>query len=255
MIRLDPAFLAAPLAHRALHDVARGVPENSRAAVTAAIARGYGIEIDVQQSRDGVAMVFHDYDLERLTGQSGPIRQRDAEALGHVVLSGGDEGIPTLADILTLVGGRVPVLIELKDQHGQMGPTDGTLEAATAKALAAYDGPVAVMSFNPEMVARMQELCPKVPRGIVSCDFREEHWPLLRAEVRHRLRGIPDYGRVGASFISHQADDLSAVRVAELKAGGADVLCWTIRSPEEEAEARHVAGNITFEGYLPSVPA
>lgn len=92
MTRLDPEFLRAPLAHRALHDVADGRPENSRAAISAAMAHGYGIEIDLQLSRDGAAMVFHDYDLKRLTGQSGPVQQREAAELCGVALLGGGEG-------------------------------------------------------------------------------------------------------------------------------------------------------------------
>ncbi|QFT94666.1 Glycerophosphoryl diester phosphodiesterase [Roseovarius sp. THAF9] len=255
MSRLDPEFLRAPLAHRALHDVSDCRPENSRAAIAAAMAHGYGIEIDLQLSRDGAAMVFHDYDLRRLTGQAGPVQQRDAAELGRISLLGGDEGIPALPEVLELVAGRVPLLIELKDQQGQMGQTDGRLEAATAVALRGYAGPVAVMSFNPEMMIAMRDLAPDVVRGIVSCDYAVDDWPLLRADVQERLRDIPDYERAGACFVSHQAQDLGRARVAELQGKGADVLCWTIRSPEEEAEARRVAQNITFEGYLPAIPA
>ncbi|MGK7752796.1 MULTISPECIES: glycerophosphodiester phosphodiesterase family protein [unclassified Roseovarius] len=255
MTRLDPAFLRAPLAHRALHDVGCGRPENSRAAVAAAIRHGYGIEIDLQLSRDCAAMVFHDYDLKRLTGQSGPVQQREAAQLGKLPLLGGDEGIPTLPEVLELVAGQVPLLIELKDQQGQMGQTDGRLEAATAVALREYAGPVAVMSFNPEMMVAMRDLAPDVVRGIVSCDYDAADWTLLRSDVRERLREIPDYDRAGASFISHQARDLGRSRVAELQGAGADILCWTIRSPHQEAEARRVAQNITFEGYLPAIPA
>jgi hypothetical protein len=158
MTALADAFLAVPLAHRALHDVADARPENSRAAVRAAVAAGYGIEIDLQASRDGAAMVFHDYDLGRLTPETGPLRQHDAAQLARIPLTGGKEGIPDLPEILGLVAGRVPLLIELKDQHGGMGQTDGTLEAATAVALAGYAGPVAVMSFNPHMMMAMADL-------------------------------------------------------------------------------------------------
>ncbi len=255
MKRLHPAFLGAPLAHRALHDVARGRPENSRAAIHAAIRAGYGIEIDLQLSRDGAAMVFHDYDLARLTGQRGPVQQRLAAELAEVRLLGGNEGIPTLAEVLELVDGRAALLIELKDQQGQMGVTDGRLEAATAAALQGYSGPVAVMSFNPEMMVALRELAPGVARGLVTCDYSAGDWPLLRAERRDALRAIPDYGRAGASFLSHQAQDLARDRVAELAAAGADLLCWTIRSPEQEARARAIAGNVTFEGYLPPIAA
>ncbi len=128
MTSLPQAFLNLPIAHRALHDVADGRPENSRAAIRAAISAGYAIEMDLQLSRDGRAMVFHDYDLGRLTGQSGAVCQRDAADLAAIPLRGGDEGIPSFAEVLDLVAGRVPLLVELKDQHGAMGETDGKLE-------------------------------------------------------------------------------------------------------------------------------
>lgn len=255
MSALLGAFLRLPLAHRALHDRAAGRPENSRAAIRAAIAARYGIEIDLQLSRDGRAMVFHDYDLGRLTDETGPVRGRDAAALAQIPLRGGAEGIPELSEVLEIVAGRVPLLIELKDQHGQMGATDGALEEATAAALAGYAGPVAVMSFNPEMVARMAALCPDVPRGIVTCAYTPEDWPLLREETRARLRAIPDYAHTGACFVSHDVTDLANPRLAELRAAGAAILCWTVRSAQVEAQARQVADTVTFEGYLPEIPA
>tara|TARA_R110002020_G_scaffold282169_1_gene497773 strand:+ start:11 stop:760 length:750 start_codon:yes stop_codon:yes gene_type:complete len=245
---LPRAFYDVPLAHRALHDVNDGRPENSRAAIRAAIAGGYGIEIDVQLSADRAAMVFHDYALDRLTAARGPVRLRNAEDLSGILLSGGEEGVPTLTEVLALVKGQVPLLIELKDQDGGMGPDIGPLEEATAEALDGYAGDVAIMSFNPYAVARMAELAPKVPRGIVTSAYRYEEWPLPRATC-DLLRGIPDYDRVGASFISHEVDDLGRDRVTELKSQGAMVCCWTIRSPSQEARARRVADNITFEGY------
>ncbi|GAW33014.1 cytoplasmic glycerophosphodiester phosphodiesterase [Roseovarius sp. A-2] len=255
MSGLPEGFRRVPLAHRGLHDVADGRPENSRAGVAAAIAAGYGIEIDLQLSRDGQAMVFHDYDLGRLTGESGPVRQRDAADLAAIPLKGGAEGIPDLPEILGLGAGRVPLLIELKDQHGQMGETCGTLEAATAHALSGYDGPVAVMSFNPHMVLRMAALAPDIPRGIVTCGYTRKDWPLLRAETREHLRAVADYGTSGSVFVSHDVHDLDALRLSELRGEGAAILCWTVRGAEVEARARVMADNITFEGYLPDIPA
>ena len=130
---LPAAFQTRPIAHRALHDRSDGRPENSRAAIRAAIARGYGIEIDLQLSADGQAMVFHDYALDRLTSARGAIRDRTAEALGAIALTGGDEGIPTLAEVLAITAGQVPLLVEIKDQDGAMGPDVGPLEQATAR--------------------------------------------------------------------------------------------------------------------------
>jgi glycerophosphoryl diester phosphodiesterase len=255
MNRLPDAFLKAPIAHRALHDLAAGRPENSPAAIEAACAAGYGIEIDLQLSSDGVAMVFHDYDLKRLTAETGPVRRRSAAELGQIRLKGGTDGIPTLAEVLTQVAGRVPLLIEIKDQDGAMGGNVGALEAAAAHALDSYDGPVAVMSFNPHAMIAMAGLAPDIPRGLTTCDYTAEDWPLLPADRRARLREIPDYDAAKACFISHEAADLSAARVADLKVRGAAILCWTIRSPEAEATARRIADNVTFEGYAAAIPA
>ena len=246
---LPAAFLDRPLAHRALHDVKDGRPENSRAAIRAAIAAGYGSEIDVQLSADNAAMVCHDYALERLTGDKGAVRLRSAADLAGIALTGGDEGIPDLPEVLEIVAGHVPLLIELKDQDGGMGPNIGPLEAATAEALTGYDGEVAVMSFNPHAIVRMAELLPDIPRGLVTSAYRYEDWPLSKARC-DALRDVPDYDRVGACFISHEVDDLSRARVAELKGAGAKICCWTVRDTATEAEARKVAHNITFEGYL-----
>ena len=253
-VALPAAFLRRPIAHRAYHDRAARRPENSRAAVAAAVAAGYGIEIDLQPSSDGMAMVFHDYDLRRLTPEQGAIRQRSAADLARIPLKDADEGIPTFAEILALVAGRVPLLVEIKDQDGAMGPDVGALESAAAADLAGYDGPVAVMSFNPHSVAAFAAAAPHLPRGLTTSDYRPEDWAPVPPAVCDRLRGIPDYDRVGASFISHEARDLAAPRVAQLKAQGAAVLCWTIKSPQAEAEARQVAQNVTFEGYAARVP-
>ena len=245
---LPSSFYRIPFAHRGLHDVNDGRPENSRAAIRAAIAAGYGVEVDVQLTADGAAVVFHDYALERLTGTAGVVRLRDAAALAATRLKGSDEGIPGLPEVLTLIAGKAPLLIELKDQDGAMGPDIGALETATADALAGYDGDVAVMSFNPHSIARMRDLMPDVPRGIVTSAYRYEDWPLARS-VCDRLREVPDYESVAATFISHEVDALSRPRVAEIKAKGAMICCWTVRSAAQEAKARQVADNITFEGY------
>ena len=245
---LPDAFYRTPLAHRALHDRSDGRPENSRAAIRAAIEAGYGIEIDVQLSADNAAMVFHDYALDRLTGARGAVRLKSSDELSGIPLLGGDEGIPDLPEVLALIDGRVPLVIELKDQDGGMGPDIGPLEEAVAAAVKDYAGPLALMSFNPHAVAKMAELLPDVPRGIVTSAYRYEDWPLSRATC-DRLRDIPDYDRVGACFISHEVDDLPRPRVAELKDQGAMICCWTVRTEAQEEEARKVAHNITFEGY------
>ncbi|PRY75242.1 glycerophosphoryl diester phosphodiesterase [Yoonia maritima] len=247
---LPPSFFARPITHRALHDRAAGRVENSLASIQAAVDAGYGIEIDVQLSRDDQAMVFHDNLLDRLTPETGPVRARTGKELGAIKLTGDAGTIPTLTQVLETVGGRVPLLIEIKDQDGAMGPNVGTLEQATADALKDYSGDVAVMSFNPHSVAVMAQIAPNIPRGITTSSYEAQFWPEVPDKTRAVLREIPDYDRTGACFISHEAADLDRPRVAELKSQGAQVLCWTIRSPAAEAKAREIAENVTFEGYL-----
>ena len=257
MTPLPPAFLGPPLAHRALHDKTDGRPENSRAAIRAAIAHGYGIEIDLQVSADGEAMVFHDYLLKRLTGETGAVKARTARELARTPLLDGDgEGIPSFAEVLDIVAGRVPLLVEIKDQDGLMGPNVGPLEEAVARDLRGYDGAVAVMSFNPHAVTALAAHAPDVARGLTTCSFRTADWPLLPEATCEHLRAIADYDRVGATFISHRADDLASPQVARIRDKGGAVLCWTIRSAGDEARARAWADNVTFEGYLAApVPA
>lgn len=252
---LPVAFLATPIAHRAYHDRAAGRPENSRAAVRAAVDVGYGIEIDLQLSKDGVPMVFHDERLDRLTAEQGWLCDRNAADLSAIPLKDGNEGIPTLAEVLALIAGRVPLLIELKDQTLRMANTDARLERATVKALTDYRGPVAVMSFNPHTIAHMAHLAPTLPRGLTTSAYDPTDWAPLPQETCDRLRSIPDYDRVAASFISHEAADLERPRVAELAAQGAVILCWTIRSAQAEAAARRFAQNVTFEDYPACIPA
>ena len=247
---LPTSFLDRPITHRALHDRTAGRAENSIKSIEAAIASGYGIEIDVQLTSDGHAMVFHDNDLDRLTDETGRIRARTCSELIQIPLKDDGGTIPTLNDVLALISGRAPLVVEIKDQDGEMGPNIGRLECAVANALEGYSGDIAVMSYNPHAVAKMAELVPHIPRGIVTSAFVPTAWPEIPIDTGNTLRDIPDYDRVGACFISHQANDLHRPRVAELKAQGATILCWTIKSANQEAQARRVADNVTFEGYL-----
>lgn len=249
---LPDAFLTTPLAHRGFHDQAAGIIENSASAFRAAIDAGYGIECDIQRSADGDAMVFHDYDLARLTGQPGPVTQQTTEALQNTVLSGSRDTIPTLTEVLQLVAGQVPLLIEIKDQDGALGPAVGELEQAVATALRGYVGAVAVMSFNPHSIDAFSCHAPDVPVGLTTCAFDAESWGLIPAQRRAELAGIPDFDRLKCCFVSHDHRDLTSTAVQALKTRGAPILSWTIRSTAEETAARTIADNITFEGYAPA---
>ena len=244
-------FIDGPIAHRTLHDIKKGHPENSWEGLEAAIASGFAIEIDLQLSRDGIPVVFHDYELDRLTESSGLIADLDADELESIVLIGGKRSIPRFDNFMEYVAGRVPVLVELKDQDGALGDKITALEGATCEVLRKYKGPVAVMSFNPNMIARCAMLAPEIPRGLVLDAFSETDWPKVSDTRRKELAAVTHYSNVGATFVSHSYSELHSEKIIELKKSGALIFCWTIRSKAQSKQARRFVDSVTFEGYLP----
>jgi glycerophosphoryl diester phosphodiesterase len=233
--RAEAALLGArPFAHRGLHGPGR--PENSRAAFEAAIAAGSGIELDVQASRDGAAMVFHDYRLDRLTTAPGATADLSAGALGALTLSGTAETIPPLADVLALIGGRTPLLIEVKSPDRHVVP----LCRAVAAALERYSGPVGIMSFNPEVGAWFARHVPGRLRGLVVSESGKKGW---RGRVERRL----SFWRARADFLAYDVRDLPSAFADARRAGGTSVFTWTVRSPEDRARAAASADQIIYE--------
>lgn len=247
-------FLTRPIAHRGFHDADAGVIENSRAAFEAAIDQGFGIELDLQFSKDGEAFVFHDYGLSRLTGRDGTVQMHEAGDLQRITLRGSDEVIPTFGEILSLVNGRVPLLVELKDQDGALGPNVGRLERRVAEVLDGYRGQVALMSFNPHSMIEMRQNAPDILRGLTTEDFTKTSH-LIPAARKQELTQIPHYQDAGACFISHHWNDLAAEPVENIRGQGGKILCWTVKTPNDEAAARQRADNVTFEGYNPDASA
>ena len=216
-----------------------------------AISRGCAIEIDLQLSRDGIPVVFHDYKLNRVTNEIGFISDRPASELEKIVLKGGRKGIPRFDAFMSYIAGRVPVLIELKDQDGTLGDSPSVFESAVCKILENYTGPVAVMSFNPFMIERCAKLSPNIPRGLITEVFKQDEWPNISKLRCDKLTKISDYFTAGATFISHDHMDLKSDEVDRLKKAGAKILCWTVRTQNEDIEARKIADSVTFENYLP----
>jgi glycerophosphoryl diester phosphodiesterase len=222
-----------PFAHRGLHGGGR--VENSRAAFAAAIDAGHGIELDVQASYDGEAIVFHDYDLKRLTGLEGAVADRAAAELSAIRLAGADT-IPTLADILGLVRSRVPLLIEVKspDRHVRR------LCLAVYRALEGYRGPVGVMSFNPEVGQWFRRQAPRVPRGLVVSESGKKG---LKGRLERHLalwRARPD-------FLAYDIRDLPSRFAAAQRRRGIRLYTWTVRSAAEQARASAEADQIIYE--------
>jgi len=249
---LPQAFLTASFAHRGLHTGSRTRPENSMSAFEAAAMFGFGIELDVQLTRDEQAIVFHDYDLQRLLSRIGSVQSSDAEDIRTGKILGSAESPPLLDEVMGLVAGQVPVLIELKDQSGTLTGTDGRLERKVTDALRDYPGPAAVMSFNPDQMFEMLRIAPDIPRGIVTDPLVDDEWSLVPPGRRDHLAAGLFIEEAGASFISHKFSDLNSDLVAREKARGLKVFTWTIRSDGQEQVARQIADNITFEDYLPN---
>ena len=225
---------ALPFAHRGLHGGGR--VENSRAAFEAAIAAGHGIELDVQASRDGEAFVFHDDALDRLTGERGSLIAYSSRELGEISLTGCGEPLPTLADILALVRGRVPVLVEVKIP----GRRVAGLCLAVARALEGYGGSVAVMSFNPEVPAWFARHAPRRLRGLVVTEAGKKG---LKGRAERRL----SFWRSKAQFLAYDIRDLPSGFAARHRKAGIPVFTWTVRSEEERERAALHADQIIYE--------
>ena len=248
-VDLDRLF-DRPIAHRGLHDAANGIVENSRTAVWHAVQSGYGFEVDVQISSDGEAMVFHDDVLDRLTDYAGPVKEFTAAQLSGVPLKDSANGdtIWTLAELLELVAGQAPAVIEIKTHWD----SNTALARRVGELLAAYEGPVAAKSFDPDLVAELARAAPNVARGIVGYAYDDEEAESLTPFKRARLRNLLHWPRTGPHFISWDVKDLprTSVDLAN-RITGAPVMTWTVRTPADQARAGLYADQMIFEGFRP----
>jgi len=246
---IAPAWLTArPIAHRAYHDAAGGRIENTLSAVRAAIERNFAIEVDLQLTADGAVVVFHDDTVDRLMQASGRVDGMTLASLKATAFKQGSDTVPTLAELLETVAGKVPLVIELKSNWNG----DRRLEAAVAPILAAYDGPAVVMSFDPDSMAAMQKLLPAMPRGIVADRYTDlEEWGFLPPRRRFALRNLSAVPKVGASFVSYDLNGLPSFAPSKVRASGLPLITWTVRTPEQAAKVKLYADQITFEGFDP----
>ena len=237
-------LFAPPIAHRGLWSPG-GPPENSLAAFEAACEAGYGIELDVQLSADGEAMVFHDAELARLTGAAGRLAERSAADLQDLRLAGRDETIPTLREALALVGRRALVQIELKTPPGEVGP----LERRVHEIIADHPGPVAVIGFNPYSHAWFADRYPGVLRGLDSYSYRDAAH--LGEAQRRSYAGLEHVATARPHFLALGLDMLPSPKAATLRAQGLPVVAWTVRDPAQWEAVRDGCDNLIFEGFRP----
>ncbi len=244
------AFLK-PIAHRGLHDAAGGLVENTAAAFSAALAKGYGIECDVRPSACATPMIFHDDTLERLIEHPDPVHAHDAPSLKRFKFRNGTDRMLDLAELLELVGGRQPILAEIKSEWQ---PPDRTFLEQIAKLAAAYRGPLALMSYDPAVMAVLKELCTGVPRGIVSGPIAEEtHWHgELGPERAYRLSHLLESRQAAPDFYAYHVGALpTPVTRFVREVLAMPLFAWTVRTEAERATAHRWADAPIFEGFEP----
>jgi glycerophosphoryl diester phosphodiesterase len=247
---LDRGVFLRPIAHRGLHGRAAGRIENTAPAFRAAIDKGYGIECDLQAAKDGTPMVFHDERLDRLVAASGRIAAHSPASLARLRYRRQDTSISSFAELLALVDGRVPLLVEVK--RNVQPPPRSFLEKIARQAVA-YRGPLALMSFDRDMVATLKQLAADVPRGwIVGNHQLPARWWAAPATARKDAAVARLLGSAPAG-IGFFAVDVRILRSARLWLSGAAIglplFTWTIRTQRQRAAAARWADAPIFEGY------
>lgn len=236
----DLSFLTRqPIAHRGLHDGNKAVFENSMGAMLGAVEHGYAIELDVQLSNDDRAMVFHDSTLDRVTASKGALKALGASDLAKIKLGGTNDVVNTLEEVLGAVGGKVPVVIEMKGDGNQADAI--RLANAVAHAVQDYDGEIAVMSFEHDLLQAFRDTGSKRPLGLTAMGMTEDALEKHRAAI--------DYG---IEFVSFYVKELPNAFVAEMReTHKMPVITWTVRTPEDVELTKQHADQMTFEGFLP----
>lgn len=245
MAQLESWLRDRPIAHRGLHDQSNGVVENSISAFEAAIKAGYAIELDVQKSGDGEALVFHDHSLDRLTDTTGLLRCLPTKEIKNFKLTGSNDTIPTLCEVLELVNGRVPVLVEIKN----ISRSIGELEQRTADVLSAYGGPFAVQSFNPLVLKWFRENHPSMLRGQLATDVSRYGRTQIGGLSRFATRNLLTILLSRPHFIGYDVDALPAIAPRLTRSLGLPLLAWTVRTLTQRATSARYADNIIFEGF------
>ena len=220
-------------------------------AIDAAVARKFGIEVDLQLTADGEAMVHHDYELGRLTEGGGELLSKTAAELKAVAFKDTPDRMMTLGDLCARVDGRVPLVLEVKSRFNG----DRKLVTRMARVLASYRGPVVAMSFDPDQVLALRDLIPDLPRGIVAQrHYDDGEWKLLSPEKIREMTGLRHAFRTQPHFVAYWVNELPAPApwIAR-NIFGCALLTWTVRTPEQRVRAQRYADQMIFEGFVPEI--
>lgn len=226
-----------PVAHRGYHDQNKTVWENTLSAFSRAVEAGFAIECDIQLSADSVPMVFHDHTLERLCGIKGDVREKMASELGLLAVGGTADRVPKLRQMLDLVKGKVPLVIELKGRNAE--DDDGFAEAVL-EVLEGYQGKVALMSFDHHLLRELKRLEAPYPVGLTAEGADPETF------FKH-----DEAMQLGLDFISYHWSHLPNSFIDAQRAKGIPVITWTVRDEKARAHTYTHAYQMTFEGFDP----
>lgn len=231
-------------AHRGLHDETKA--ENSMSAFSEAVEAGFGIELDVRLSKDGELVVFHDDTLDRVCGTEGRVDAFTAAELSKMSLSGTKDGIPRFSKVLELVDGKVPLLVEIKEDMG-----NSNVSEKCAEMLHRYKGDFIVESFNPLSLRNSKKILKNTPHGILSHKYYA--YEKYRKPLYFLLQVLLTNCLCRPSFVAYDHKHFKCVSLRILrKIFGVTTFAWTIRSADEEMMAyRHGFDGVIFEGYVP----
>lgn len=235
-------FKGLKYAHRGLWG--DGCPENSLSAHRRAADAGYAIELDVRLSLDGEAVVFHDDTLYRMTKRAGRVDELSAEELSKIPLLNTDERIPTFKEVLSAVGGRVPLLIELKGREPSVADR-------VKEALSDYSGDFIIESFNPRILARVKKIMPEAIRGILSQSYTSDAKTRTLPHLIMQCMLLNFLCRPDVIAYRHTDSKSISLRLIR-RIYGTETVAFTVRSESEERAARRAGfDSVVFENYLP----
>ena len=235
-----------PVAHRGLHDSAAGIVENTESAVQAALDGNYAIEVDLQLTGDGEAVVFHDETLDRLMQAQGRVIDCTASELQTMAFKVGQDRIQTLGELLEQVAGKATLVLEIKSHRNNLGP----LERRVIDVLKDYDGPAAVMSFDPGSIEIIRHSAPDITRGLVSERFDGTgEWAHLGTGERLCRRHLLTAWQCRPHFINYDINALPAFAPQLARFLGLPLLTWTVRTKQHRATAQRWADTMVFEGF------
>ena len=229
-----------PFAHRGLHGPNSGHVENTLSAFQSANAKGHGFELDILLSRDNKAMAYHDLSLSRLTGRDGNLQDFTAAQLSSIRLTGTDDVILTLDNVLKNIDQNLPVLIEIKGDQEQADE----IAEAVYNDICDYTGPIAIMSFYPDIVSWFQKNAPTILRGLVGTSIKEEAMPAEFFSAETQKLYIDN---LAVDFIAYDILALPNEVTEYCRGKNMPVLTWTVRSEKLRQKAHQYTDNIIYE--------